>query len=300
MKKYIFGLLFVCVFACCGTSKNTYHSKIYDKIYKCQGIDINNIKQPYDVRIQMDNVNKLIQWDYLDKLGYSKENDTIYALEMDGIQGDFLFTVWNKDHTLSYTNVSGKLMLTERCLFTKHMMKLVSEWNIDEIRKEEKINKVSLPEETIFATRIIFNKGKYSIDCLTFNDFFNLNDYGSKSGNVSAEGRATDGIVQINTTYEQDTKVQGYASKTANSGKAYNASSFNCSTFAESALKTVFPKLNASQYVKVPFPLNAIYNNTRVVAPNNLYNATMKLPNTTNIRGPKSVVAKPYLEYYGK
>lgn len=123
---------------------------------------------------------------------------------------------------------------------------------------------------------------------------------GSRSGNVSAEGRAADGIVQINTTYAQDAKIQGYASNTANSGKAYNASSFNCSTFAESALKKAFPTLDASQFVKVPFPLNAIYNDTRVVAPNNLYNATMKLPGATNVRGPKSVVAKPYLEYYGK
>jgi RHS repeat-associated protein len=123
---------------------------------------------------------------------------------------------------------------------------------------------------------------------------------GSRSGSVSAEGRAADGIVQINTTYEQDTKIKGYASKTANSGKAYNASSFNCSTFAESALKTVFPKLDASQYVKVPFLLRTIYDDTKVVAPNNLYNETMKLPNATNIKGAKSVVAKPYLEYYGK
>ena len=63
----------------------------------------------------------------------------------------------------------------------------------------------------------------------------------SRSGNVSAEGRAADGIVQIGTTYAQDVKIQEYASNTANSGKAYNARSFNCSTFAESALKTVFP-----------------------------------------------------------
>ncbi|MGI6048041.1 MAG: hypothetical protein ACOYEG_08560 [Petrimonas sp.] len=173
MEKNIFGLLFVCFFLCCGTSKNIYHSKIYDKIYNCHGIDINNIK-PYDVRIQLDNVNKLIQWDYLDKLGYSKKNDTIYILEMNGIQGDFYFTIWNKSNTLSYTNVSGKLVQAERSLFTKHMMKLISEWNIDEIRKEEKINKVTLPKETIIATRITFNKGKYNIDCLTFNDFFNL------------------------------------------------------------------------------------------------------------------------------
>lgn len=175
MKKYIFGSLLICVFLSCGTSPKIYHSRIYDKIYNCQGIDINNIKQPCDVRIQIENVNKLIQWDYLNKLGYSKKNDTIYILEMDGIQGDFYFTIWNKGNILSYTNVSGKLIQTKRSLFTKYMMKLVSEWNIDEIRKEEEINKMTLPEETIMATRITFNKGKYNIDCITFYDFFNLN-----------------------------------------------------------------------------------------------------------------------------
>ena len=106
--------------------------------------------------------------------------------------------------------------------------------------------------------------------------------------------------MQINTTYDQDTKIQGYASNTSNSGKAYNASSFNCSTFAENALKQVFPTLDASQFVKIPGALRFIYNDTRVVAPNNLYNATMALPGATNIKGPKSVVAKPYLQYYGK
>ena len=43
-----------------------------------------------------------------------------------------------------------------------------------------------------------------------------------------------------------------------------------------------------------------MYKDTKVIAPNNLYNATMKLPNAINIKGPKSVIAKPYLEYYGK
>jgi len=174
MKKYIFGSLFVCIFLCCGTSKNTYNSKIYNKIYNCQGVDIKNINQAYDMRVQINNVNKLIQLDYLDKLGYLKENDTIYILNMTGLEGDFYFTIWNKSDTLSYTNVSGELIQTERSLFTKYMMKLVSEWNISEIRKEEQINKMTLPERVVYSTKIIFNKSIYSIDCLTFNDFFNL------------------------------------------------------------------------------------------------------------------------------
>lgn len=178
MKKYILGSIFACVFLGCGTSKNIYHSKIYDKIYNCQGIDIKlldqNINQPYNVKIMIDNVNKLTQLDFLSQLGYSKKNDTIYILDMVGIEGDYYFTIWNRNNTLSYTNVSGKLIQTEQRLFTRHMIKLVSEWNIPEIRKEEKINKVTLPERITYATKITFNKGKYSIDCLTFNDFFNL------------------------------------------------------------------------------------------------------------------------------
>ena len=81
---------------------------------------------------------------------------------------------------------------------------------------------------------------------------------------------------------------------------AFNQMITTISTFVENALKTVFPTLNASQYIKIPFPLNVMYKDTKIIAPNNLYNATMKLPNAINIKGPKSDIAKPYLEYYGK
>lgn len=80
----------------------------------------------------------------------------------------------------------------------------------------------------------------------------------------------------------------------------YNASSFNCPTFAENVLKVAYSQLNAGQDVKVSSHLRLLYNDTRVVAPNNLYNATMRLPGAINIKGPRSVVAKPYLQYYGK
>ena len=58
--------------------------------------------------------------------------------------------------------------------------------------------------------------------------------------------------------------------------------------------------VNASQLVKPPFPLNTIYKDANVVAPNNLYNAALKIKGSERIKGPSSVVAKPYLQYYGK
>jgi hypothetical protein len=127
----------------------------------------------------------------------------------------------------------------------------------------------------------------------------------SKSGeagkvSVNGEGRAADGIVQITTDFTQDTKAKSTLTGMVNSNKDYNGSSNNCSTFAQSGLKSVFPTLNASQMVRPPFPLNMMYNDTRVVAPNNLYNAALKIKGATNIKGPSSVTAKPYLEYFGK
>ncbi len=173
MKKYIYSLIFISLFTSCNTYKKIDHSKIYNEIYRCQGIDINDSIQ-CQFRVHQHLVKKIIKWDYLGKLGYSRENDTIYILEMDGIQDNFLFMVWNKKHFLSYTDESGELKQVNSASFTKHMRKLVSEWNILEIRREEKINKVILPMDIIYATKITINKGKYSIECLRFFDFFNI------------------------------------------------------------------------------------------------------------------------------
>ena len=60
------------------------------------------------------------------------------------------------------------------------------------------------------------------------------------------------------------------------------------------------PKIYASQTVTPGFPLNMLYKKADVVAPNNLYNAALQVKGAQNIKGPKSVTALPYLNYYGK
>lgn len=42
------------------------------------------------------------------------------------------------------------------------------------------------------------------------------------------------------------------------------------------------------------------YKDSRTVAPNNLYNAALKVKGAKRVKGPSSVVAKDYLEYFGK
>jgi hypothetical protein len=114
------------------------------------------------------------QSDWLKEFTYSNQNDTIFILELPGIQGDYYFTFWNKIDTLSYSNETGIFKFEDKPKFTKFMMKLVSEWNISEIKKEEDTNSNLLPSESIYATKIIIGKGKYKIDCIRFKEFFNL------------------------------------------------------------------------------------------------------------------------------
>lgn len=165
MKNYLFFAMLIFTLLGCGTQKHVHNSKIYKDMYVCQ--------EDQDIIGKSLNLYRK-QLDYLNKVEYSSKNDTVYVLEMCGVQGNVLITIWNKNETLSYTNEQGFFESKNDALFTKYMMKLVSEWNISEIRKEEEINSKILPSELIYATRILFNKGKYQIDCISFKDFFNL------------------------------------------------------------------------------------------------------------------------------
>ena len=105
------------------------------------------------------------------------QRDTIFILESHGDWSSLELTtlLWNNADTLSCnSNDAGKTHeLVKSVFFTNYMMKLVSEWNIEEIRKEEIQSIQMQPNYTNFATRIIFNGKKYKIDCIYFKDFFN-------------------------------------------------------------------------------------------------------------------------------
>lgn len=94
MRNYLFYAMLALIQLGCGTQNRVYNSKIYESISVCQE--------------RQDMIGKSLdfyraQLDYLDKFGYSPQNDTIFILEMCGIQGNMLVTIWNKSKTLSYT-----------------------------------------------------------------------------------------------------------------------------------------------------------------------------------------------------
>ena len=165
MRIYLFYVMLALVLSGCGTQNRVYNSKIYKSISVCQESQDMIGKSLDFYRVQLD---------YLDKFEYSPQNDTIFILEMYEIQGNMLVTIWNRNKTLSYTNERGDFESKNEPLFTKYMMKLVSEWDIPEIRKEEETNSNILPSELIYATKIVFKKGKYQMDCIHFKEFFNI------------------------------------------------------------------------------------------------------------------------------
>lgn len=160
--------IFLLVVLCVSCKSQANLGRISQDIYNCQKV---RFPENEEVIKSLDIYRQKFNW--IDKLNYSSEEDTLFVLEMPGIQGNYMYTIWNKTDTISYTNESGNFMLSNRPLFTEYMMKLVGEWNIQEIKEEEK-NSSLYPTESIFASKIIIKNKKYKIVCVKFKDFFNL------------------------------------------------------------------------------------------------------------------------------
>lgn len=116
----------------------------------------------------------------LQKIHGKQNSDTIYIMEFHGdLPSKYLYiTAWNNLDTM-YIEAEdlgkGKILLNQKyCIFSKYMYFLVSNWNYNELVKEGKQYPGGINEEYVFATRIIFNKRKYYIDCMCFRDFFKL------------------------------------------------------------------------------------------------------------------------------
>ena len=114
--------------------------------------------------------------DVFDKLNVDVKNDTIFVLEMHGdMSSDHLFSsLWNGSGLVSYEFHGGFLTCNNNPMFGKYIIELVSKWDIEKIRIEEKINSNMIPVTMVYATRIIIENKKYKIDCFKFKDFFNL------------------------------------------------------------------------------------------------------------------------------
>lgn len=166
MKKGIYLILFISILSGCKQQLNLM--RLSNDVYENQIQAFGDTLLLKGLQVYRKKAN------ILERLSYSTLNDTVFALEKMGFQGDLYLTYWNKVDIISYTNMGDTSKYIANTLFSKYMMKLVSQWDITEIKEEEKVNSLLLPNEPVYATRIIIRKNKYKTEYIKFDDLFNL------------------------------------------------------------------------------------------------------------------------------
>lgn len=172
MKKIIYILFFYVLVVQCTFAQNfNIISKEIRKIQSNNPSDINWYSKYF--------INQYFYFRKITKcfdMINSDKRDTIYLLERHSDGQDLVIrsTIWNSNNILSYQSEDGKTVtFVFAPIFSSYMIKLATEWNISEIRKEE-LKNFKIPIEIIYLTRIIIDREKYKIECLYFRNFFNL------------------------------------------------------------------------------------------------------------------------------
>ncbi|GHV35805.1 hypothetical protein FACS1894178_6160 [Bacteroidia bacterium] len=183
---YIFIIIIYMITSCVSPifiSDNViFPIKLSDDIYYVQNKQFGTRGKICDRRYEnfMNNIFKSFRYDINDSkwwedFNYSIREDTLYLLSAISNEGNHYFSIWNTKDTLTYNKgLIPNMVRVHNIGFTKYIMKLVSEWNINGIRYEERINNSIISPATIYATKIIINNENTSIDCVRFEEFYNL------------------------------------------------------------------------------------------------------------------------------
>lgn len=145
----------------CASPRAASPSHLYSSFMKCHKGDYKFITK-YRKRIH-----------FFNDIKYNPKQDTIYIMELYGIQGELLVTIWNKNSLISYEDRS--LNKTNEPMFDNYMIRLVESWNIEKLIKEGENHKL-LPQDWIYASRVIINNNRVKIECDRFKDFYKGSD----------------------------------------------------------------------------------------------------------------------------
>ena len=140
----------------CASPRAASPSHLYSSFMKCHKGDYKFITK-YRKRIH-----------FFNDIKYNPQQDTIYILELYGLQGELRVTIWNKSSSISYEDQS--LNKTNEPQFDNYMMRLVESWNIEKLIKEGE-NDTFIPQYWIYVSRVIIKNNRVKIDCDRFKEF---------------------------------------------------------------------------------------------------------------------------------
>lgn len=108
-----------------------------------------------------------------DSLNFIESCDTIFFLETHDIETGISYgRIWNSRKAISYEYFKDELTFREISFFDVETLKLVQTWDINSIRKYESKYSTMISPLTIYASRVILNKGKIDVECLKFDEIF--------------------------------------------------------------------------------------------------------------------------------
>lgn len=164
MKLYIVLLYTLCLSTGC---QHRYFSKVSKKISKCQ-LE-NGIRKPgfngfFQIRAELESYSKTT---------FFPKVDTMYIIESYDIQsGQFFTQILYNETSRNYIYQRHHFTFNDENIFDEYMTELVKKWDIETIRKEENASFL-IPQDQIYASRVIYSKHKILVECLSFKDFYN-------------------------------------------------------------------------------------------------------------------------------
>ena len=172
MKNLGLGMLLMITIVC-GCSTDMNFALLSKKLYRKNGDE--NDKSTF--KLSSYKKDARIKSFLLDSSDFLKKQlkDTLYILEGYNIETATLYErIWNANHQISYSYLRGAVTPQKQSVFTDYQVKLITQWDTVQIRKEEKINGNWLDNNLLInGIRCYKFGGSWKIDVIAFKNFFN-------------------------------------------------------------------------------------------------------------------------------
>ncbi len=167
IKKFLFVILVVFFNFYTTLGQTSVISKVSSKITEKQ-LRKKIIEKKNGISFYENIRNKVIAKDSLNFIGSC---DTIFFLETYAIETGISYgRIWSSRKAISYEYFKDELTFREISFFDVETLKLVQTWDINSIRKYESKYSTMISPLTIYASRVILNKGKIDVECLKFDE----------------------------------------------------------------------------------------------------------------------------------
>jgi hypothetical protein len=187
MKDLIIIITLLIIITLSGCSSKMTFPLLSEKIYKING----GVNDKSTFKLSSSKRDARMKAYLTDSSSLLKVNlkDTLYILEGFNMEiSTFYGRIWNENHEVNYSYSKGTIALQKQSVFTDYQIKLMTNWDTTQIRKEEKDNGNWLDNNLLINGIRCYKKGNnWKIDEVYFKDFFNYkrDNKGSKPSEAS-------------------------------------------------------------------------------------------------------------------